>query len=145
MKVKDIMTRNVAYISPDSSVTEAAQLMQKHNVGSIPVCDRSGVIGMVTDRDIVVRNVAHGTDPQTTPVKYIMTSQVTTVTPEMDVSQVTNIMSQNQVRRIPVVDNNMLVGIVALGDLATDSRFDTEASGALSEISEPAKPNKMKQ
>ena len=144
MKVKDIMTRNVAYINPDSSVTEAAQLMQKHNVGSIPVCDRNGILGMVTDRDIVVRNVAHGTDPHSTPVKNVMTSQVTTVSPDMDVSQVSSIMSQNQVRRIPVVDNNMLVGIVALGDLATDSRFDTEASGVLSDISEPAKPSKMK-
>ena len=142
MKVKDIMTKNVAYINPDSSVTEAAQLMQKHNVGSIPVCDKNGVIGLVTDRDIVVRNVAHGTDPHSTPVKNVMTSQVTTVTPDMDVEQVTGIMSRNQIRRIPVVDNNMLVGIVALGDLATDSRFNTEASGALSDISEPARPSK---
>ncbi|OGO83381.1 MAG: CBS domain-containing protein [Clostridiales bacterium GWC2_40_7] len=144
MKVKDIMTKNVAYINPDSSVTEAAQLMQKHNVGSIPVCDKNGVIGLITDRDIVVRNVAHGTDPHSTPVKNVMTSQVTTVTPEMDIEQVSGIMSKNQIRRIPVVDNNMLVGIVALGDLATDSRFDMEASGALSDISEPAKPSKMK-
>jgi len=144
LKVKDIMTKNVAYINPDSSVTEAAQLMQKHNVGSIPVCDKNGVIGLITDRDIVVRNVAHGTDPHSTPVKNVMTSQVTTVTPEMDIEQVSGIMSKNQIRRIPVVDNNMLVGIVALGDLATDSRFDMEASGALSDISEPAKPSKMK-
>lgn len=143
MKVKDIMTKNVAYINPDSSVTEAAQLMQKHNVGSIPVCDKNGVVGLVTDRDIVVRNVAHGTDPHSTPVKSVMTTQVTTVSPEMDIGQVSGIMSKNQIRRIPAVDNNMLVGIVALGDLATDSRFDTEASGALSDISEPAKPSKM--
>lgn len=143
MKVKDIMTKNVAYINPDTSVTEAAQLMQKHNVGSIPVCDRNGVIGVLTDRDIVVRNVAHGSDPHSTPVKNVMTSKVTTVTPEMDIEQVTTIMSQNQIRRVPVVDNNMLVGIVALGDLATDSRFDTEASGALSDISEPARPSQM--
>ena len=144
MKVKDIMTKNVAYINPDSSVTEAAQLMQKHNVGSIPVCDKNGVIGLITDRDIVVRNVAHGTDPHSTPVKNVMTSQVTTVTPEMDIEQVSGIMSKNQIRRIPVVDNNILVGIVALGDLATDSRFDMESSGALSDISEPARPSQMK-
>lgn len=143
MKVKDVMTKNVAYINPDSSVTEAAQLMQKHNVGSIPVCDKNGVIGVVTDRDIVVRNVAHGTDPHTTQVKNVMTSSVTTVTPDMDIGQVTDIMSANQVRRIPVVENNMLVGIIALGDLATDNRFNMEASGALSDISEPAKPSKL--
>lgn len=144
LKVKDIMTKSVAYINPEASVTEAAQLMQKHNVGSIPVCDKNGVIGLVTDRDIVVRNVAHGTDPHSTPVKNVMTSQVTTVSPEMDAEQVSGIMSKNQIRRIPVVDNNMLVGIVALGDLATDKRFDTEASGALSDISKPARPSQIK-
>ena len=143
MKVKDIMTKNVAYINPNSMVTEAAQLMQKHNIGSIPVCDRTGVIGMVTDRDIVVRNVAHGTDPHTTPVKNVMTSQVTTVTPDMDLTQVSDIMSQNQIRRIPVVDKNMLVGIVALGDLAADGRLEDEASDTLSDISKPARPEKM--
>lgn len=141
MKVKDIMTKNVAYINPDTSVTEAAQLMQKHNVGSIPVCDKSGIIGLLTDRDIVVRNVAHGTDPHSTPVKNVMTSKVTTVTPEMDIEQVTGIMSRNQIRRVPVVENNMLVGIVALGDIATDSRSDMEASEALSGISVPSKPS----
>ncbi len=143
MKVKDIMTKNVAYINPDTSVTEAAQLMQKHNVGSIPVCDKSGVIGLLTDRDIVVRNVAHGTDPHSTPVKNVMTSKVTTVTPEMDIEQVTGIMSRSQIRRVPVVENNMLVGIVALGDIATDSRSDMEASEALSGISVPSKPSQM--
>jgi CBS domain-containing protein len=143
LKVKDIMTRSVAYINPDSTVTEAAQLMQKHNVGSIPVCDQSGLIGMVTDRDIVVRNVAHGTDPHTTPVKNVMTSQVTTATPDMDLNLVSEIMSQNQIRRIPVVENKMLVGIIALGDLATNKRFDLEASDALTDISKPSKPEKL--
>lgn len=143
MKVKDIMTKSVAYINPESTVTEAAQLMQKHNVGSIPVCDQSGLIGMVTDRDIVVRNVAHGRDPQSTPVKNVMTSQVTSATPDMDLSQVSDIMSKNQIRRIPVVENKMLVGIVALGDLAADQRFETEASDSLSDISRPSKPEKL--
>ena len=143
MKVKDIMTKNVANINPDTSETEAAQLMQKHNVGSISVCDKSGVIGLLTDRDIVVRNVAHGTDPHSTPVKNVMTSKVTTVTPEMDIEQVTGIMSRSQIRRVPVVENNMLVGIVALGDIATDSRSDMEASEALSGISVPSKPSQM--
>lgn len=143
MKVKDVMTKSVAYINPTSSVTEAAQLMQKHNVGSVPVCDQTGVIGIVTDRDIVVRNVAHGTDPQTTPVKNVMTSQVTTVTPDMDISQVSDLMSRSQVRRLPVVENNKLVGIVALGDMASDSRFDTEAAEALTDISRPSRPSKL--
>ncbi|MCX8129682.1 MAG: CBS domain-containing protein [Clostridia bacterium] len=143
MKVKDIMTKNVAYVNPNTTVTEAAQLMQKHNVGSIPVCDQTGVLGILTDRDIVVRNVAHGNNPQSTPVKDVMTKSVTTVTPDMDVNDVSSVMSSNQIRRLPVVENNMLVGMVAIGDLAADARFDTEASEALTEISKPAKPGKM--
>ncbi len=143
MKVKDIMTRDVAYVNPASTVIEAAQLMQKHNVGSVPVCDQSGVIGIVTDRDIIVRNVAHGKSPQSTPVKDVMTSQVTTVNPDMDVNDVSRIMSQNQIRRIPVTDNNKLVGMLSLGDIATDPRFDTEASSALTEISKPSDPVNM--
>jgi len=143
MKVKDIMTKNVAYVNPMSTVVDAARLMQKHNVGSIPVCDQNGVIGIVTDRDIVVRNVAHGNNPQSTAVKDVMTSQVVTATPDMDVKDVSEIMAKQQVRRLPVVENNMLVGIVALGDVAADTRFDMEASEALSEISRPAKPEKL--
>lgn len=144
MKAKDIMTKSVAYINPESTITEAAQLMQKHNIGSIPVCDKNGVIGMLTDRDIVVRNVAHGTDPHTTSVRNVMTSQVTTVTPDTDIAQVTDIMSKNQIRRVPVVENNTLVGIVALGDLATDTRFDMETADTLTDISKPSKPEKIK-
>ncbi|HHW00025.1 MAG TPA: CBS domain-containing protein [Clostridiaceae bacterium] len=143
MKVKDIMTKNVAYVNPMSTVVDAARLMQKHNVGSIPVCDQNGVVGIVTDRDIVVRNVAHGNNPQSTTVKDVMTSQVVTATPDMDVKDVSEIMAKQQVRRLPVVENNMLVGIVALGDVAADTRFDMEASEALSEISRPAKPEQL--
>jgi CBS domain-containing protein len=137
MKVKDIMTKNVAYIKPDTSVVDAARLMQQHNVGSIPVCDQNGVVGMVTDRDIVVRNVITGTDPKATPVSNIMTTNVTSVTPDTDTNDLGDLMSQKQIRRIPVVDQNTLVGIVALGDLAIDRRFDTEASSALTDISRP--------
>ena len=139
MKVKDIMTKNVASISPAATVTEAAKLMQQHNVGSIPVCDQTGVVGMVTDRDIVVRNVVTGMDPKSTPVSDIMTTDVETVTPGTDVSQLGDIMSCNQIRRVPVVDNNTLVGIVSLGDLAADRRFDIEAASALTDISKPVK------
>lgn len=139
MKVKDIMTRNVAYVKPDATVFDAASLMQQYNVGSVPVCDQNGVVGIVTDRDIVVRNISKGSNPKSTPVSSIMTTNVTTVSPDTDVGTLGAIMSEKQVRRVPVVDNNNLVGIVALGDLAVDYRFDTEASEALTEISRPRK------
>ena len=137
------MTKNVAYVNPDSTVVETAQLMQKHNVGSIPVCDQTGVIGIVTDRDIVVRNIAHGNDPKQTPVRDVMTAQVTTVTPDADMTEVSKMMATNKVRRLPVVDNNMLVGIVALGDVATDAGFTMEVSDTLAEISSPSKPEML--
>ena len=133
------MTKNVANISPDSTVADAARLMQQHDVGSIPVCDQTGVVGVVTDRDIVLRNVVIGTDPQSTPVSNIMTTNIATVSSDTDVKKLGDIMSKVQIRRIPVVDNNTLVGIVALGDLAVDRRFDMEASGALTDISKPVK------
>ena len=85
MKVKDIMTRNVAYVKPDATVFDAASLMQQYNVGSVPVCDQNGVVGIVTDRDIVVRNISKGSDPKSTPVSSIMTTNVTTVSPDTDV------------------------------------------------------------
>lgn len=143
MKVKDIMTKNVAYVNPNSMVVDAARLMQKHNVGSVPVMDENGLVGIITDRDIVVRNVAHGTNPMNTPVKDVMTTGVTTVTPDTDLSHVSEMMARHQIRRMPVVENNMLVGMISLGDMAANPRADFEASEALSEISKPSRPEKM--
>lgn len=143
LKAKDIMTKNVAFVNPMSTVIEAAQLMQKHNVGSIPVCDQNGITGILTDRDIVVRNVAHGNDSQNTLVKDIMTSNVTAAAPDMEVEDVSELMAEYQIRRIPVVENNKILGMVSLGDIAADSRFDFEAAEALTEISKPAKPEMM--
>lgn len=140
MKVKDKMTKAVAYVNPDSNMVEVAQLMQKHNIGSIPVYNQGTVVGIVTDRDIVVRNVAHGKTPKDTRVQDVMTSQVTTVSPDMEIDEVTKLMAQQQIRRIPVVENNQIVGMLSLGDIASDVRFDMEASEALSEISRPSKP-----
>ena len=140
MKVKDIMSKNIASVDPTSTITEAAQLMQRHNVGAIPVCDQNGIVGIVTDRDIVVRNVASGMKTSNTAVKDIMTPNVTTVFADMDVDDASRIMSQQQIRRLPVVENNKLVGMLALGDIAANPRTDSEASEALTEISRPSKP-----
>lgn len=140
MKVKDVMTKNVAYVNPNATISETAQLMQQHNVGSIPVCDQSGVVGIVTDRDIVVRTVAHGKNPQQTHVTDIMTTGIKTVTPDMEMNDVAQQMANSQIRRVPVIENNTLVGIVALGDVATDCKYDTEVADTLIDISKPLKP-----
>lgn len=140
MKVKDVMTKNVAYVNPTASIADTAKLMQQHNVGSIPVCDQNGVVGIVTDRDIVVRTVAYNKNPQQTPVTDVMSTQVTTVSPDMDMKDVTRKMAASQIRRVPVVENNSLVGIVALGDVALDAKYDTEVADTLIHISRPSKP-----
>lgn len=144
MKAKDIMTKNVATINPTATIAEAAQLMQKHNVGAIPVCDQNGVVGIITDRDIVVRNVVTGKNPTQTPVTDVMTYGVKTVTADTDMAEVTQIMATDQVRRIPVIENNQLVGIVALGDVATGAKYDTEVADTLTEISQPSNPAQLK-
>jgi len=143
MKVKDKMTKSVASVTPDTTVDQVAQLMEKHNIGAIPVVDQDNLVGIVTDRDIVIRNIAEGKDPKTTPVSSVMTTHVVSVTPDADVNEVADKMAQNQIRRVPVVENNKLVGILSIGDIATDRKFDMEASKALTEISKPARPEQM--
>ena len=137
------MTDDVAVVSPDTTVLEVAQLMQKHDVGAVPVCEGANVVGLVTDRDIVVRNIAHGKDPHQTPVKEVMTTQVKSVNPEMSLSQAAGIMAAEQIRRLPVVEGNRLVGMLSLGDLATKAKFDVELATTLGEISLPSEPEKM--
>lgn len=143
MKVKDIMTTNVACVNPSTTIVEAAQLMKEHNVGSIPVCDKNSVVGIITDRDIVVRNIAKGKNSQETSVKDTMTPGVTTVTPEMDVNEVAKMMAHSQIRRVPVVEDNKLVGIVALGDIAIEAKYNTEVADTLTEISLPSNLQKL--
>lgn len=143
VKIKDIMTNTVASVNPQTPVTEVAQLMQKHDVGVIPVCEGQKIMGMVTDRDIVVRNIAHGKDPHTTPVRDVMTSQVQSISPDMSLDQAADIMATHQVRRLPVVENEHLVGMVSLGDLATRAKSDVELARTLGEISYPSKPEQF--
>lgn len=143
MKVKDIMSRNIAQVAPYASVFDAAQLMQKHNIGSVPVCNNEKVVGILTDRDIVVRNIAGGQDPKSTRVEDVMSVDITTVTPDTEVAQAGKVMAQKQIRRIPVTDNDRLVGMVAIGDIAIHGINDAEVAEAIAEISIPAKPENM--
>jgi CBS domain-containing protein len=143
LRIKEIMTDKVAYVSPEMSLVEVAQLMQKHNIGAMPVVEGDHVVGMVTDRDIVVRNVAHQKDPASTQVSAVMSSQVETVSPEMELNKAAEIMSSKQVRRLPVLEGDKLVGIVSLGDLATQAKYDVELGRTLTDISVPSRPMKM--
>lgn len=119
MKVKECMSLNVCYCNPESTVKEAAKLMCDNHVGCIPVCDNSkNVVGVLTDRDVILRTIACDKDATTTPVSEIMTCKVCCCTPETDINEATKLMSDKQIRRIPVVQNNQIVGILTLGDLA---------------------------
>ena len=142
-KLSDIMTQSVATVSPEQTVQEAAQLMSQHNVGSIPVVQNGNVVGIVTDRDIALRAVSQGQAPSSTTVQTVMSSSLVTGTPQMDVHEAANLMSEQQIRRLPVVENGQLTGIVALGDLATQNIYQNEAGEALSQISTPATPTDM--
>jgi CBS domain-containing protein len=143
VKIKDIMTNKVACVNPQTSVIEVAQLMQKHDVGSVPVCEGQKIMGMITDRDIVVRNIAHGKDPHATPVRDVMTTNIQSISPEMSLDQAAGIMADHQIRRLPVVENDLLVGMVSLGDLATRAKHDVELARTLGEISHPSQPEQI--
>lgn len=136
MKIKDIMSIDVACVSADDSVERAAQLMQQYDVGSIPVCTRQQVVGIVTDRDIALRSVAAGQDSAQT-VRDVMTYNPVVGSPQMDVADAARIMSEKQIRRLPVVENDRLVGIVALGDISVEPSLTEEAENALKNISQP--------
>ncbi|MTI47014.1 MAG: CBS domain-containing protein [Firmicutes bacterium] len=135
------MTSNVSTVSMNSSIRDAANQMKSLNIGSIPVCDDSKrPVGIVTDRDIVIRNVSQGSDSNTS-VNSVMSRNLVTVTPETDVHEAAKIMAQNQIRRLPVVENNQIVGVLAIGDLAIRDIYVNEAGDALSNISEPSNPS----
>jgi CBS domain-containing protein len=134
MQVKQIMTTDVRTVSPNDTVTKAASIMEQLNVGSVPVTDNNRVVGIVTDRDIVLRGVAKGKDSNQ-KISEIMTTNIKYVSPEVDVHTAADIMAENQIRRLPVVENDNLVGIVAIGDLAVENIFENEAGEALHNIS----------
>lgn len=135
MKVSDVMTRNVQTVRPDEPVQQAASFMLTADAGSIPVTDGDRLIGMITDRDIAVRGVAKGYGPDT-PVRELMTDDIVSARADDDVEEVATKMSQAQVRRLPVIDDNeRLCGIVSLGDLAREAD-DESANEALEGVSE---------
>ncbi|AET68925.1 putative signal-transduction protein containing cAMP-binding and CBS domains [Desulfosporosinus orientis DSM 765] len=138
MKVRDVMTNRVDWVAPNASVVEIAKLMKSNDVGSIPVCEDMKVEGIITDRDIVLKVVAAGKTIESCIAKDIMNSNLVTVTPDQDVHEAADLMSQYQIRRLPVVDQGKMIGIVALGDLAVERIHVNEAGDALSDISQGA-------
>lgn len=138
MKVRDVMTSSVDWVTPDTSVVEVAQLMMKEDVGSIPICKENRLIGIITDRDIVLKVVAAGGKTNNISAKDIMSTDIISVSSEQDVHEAANLMSKYQIRRLPVLEKGELVGILAIGDLAIEKIHINEAGDALSDISQSA-------
>lgn len=135
MKVRDIMTKPAIHVSPTESVEVAARTLTQYNIGVLPVCSSDGkVCGLVTDRDLVTRCIASGRTAAQTTVRDVMTSQVTSVQPDMEAGVAAHLMGRCQVRRLPVVENGRLCGMVSLGDLAKREESVMDAADALTDI-----------
>lgn len=136
MKLREVMTNPVIRIHPDETVAVAARTLTHYNIGILPVCGGDGrLCGLVTDRDLVTRCLAPGRSPLTTPVRDVMTSQVITARPDTDTTTAAGLMGREQIRRLPIVENGRLCGMVSLGDLAIQQESSLEAGDALSDIS----------
>ena len=136
MKLREIMTGQVVRIRPEEPVGVAARMLAQYNIGALPVCGYDGSLkGLVTDRDIVTRCLAAGRDLAKTQVSQVMTARVVTARPDMEVSLASHLMGREQVRRLPIVENGRLCGMVSLGDLAGREETVIDASDALTDIS----------
>ncbi len=133
--IKDIMSEDIECCSLLDNMYEVAVKMKELNVGAIPIVDEKRLVGMITDRDIVIRGVAEK-NPGSTKVEKIMSDQLVTVTCDTTTNQAAKLMAEHQIRRLPVVEGDNLIGIVSLGDFATHQLTDEQAGNALSEISE---------
>ncbi|MBA4263961.1 MAG: CBS domain-containing protein [Comamonadaceae bacterium] len=140
--LRDLMTSYPVTVGPNDSVQHAAHLMDDFNVGALPVCNGSRIVGLVTDRDITVRATAVGLNPNLTPVHRVMSSPVRMCALHQGVPEVLRLMSSMQIRRVPVVDGDQqLIGMVSLGDIA--ERFPGGTDDALRNISTPARPDRI--
>lgn len=137
-KLRDIMTTDCATVTLKDNVYEAAVKMKQEDTGFIPVVEGNKLIGVLTDRDLVIRGFAAKKEGSTA-IKEVMSDRVVSISPEASVDEAVKLMSKEQIRRLPVVENGDLIGIVSIGDLAVRDKFEDEAGEALSQISEKDK------
>jgi CBS domain-containing protein len=141
MRIAEVMTSDVAVVRPKDSVRHAAQRMDELNIGSLPVCDGKRLVGVITDRDITVRVTAAGLDPEDTEVVNAMSQDVRWCWADDDVEEVSELMGEAQIRRVPVINaDKQLVGVVSLGDLST--KHAPGAAETLEEVSTPSAPDR---
>jgi CBS domain-containing protein len=137
MNIRDVMTKNPRCVSPEDTIQNAARIMRDEDTGVVPVVQNGRAVGILTDRDIVVRAVADG--ELNRPVRDIVSGDVVTARPDMSTKEAAQLMSEHQVRRLPVVENDRLVGIVSIGDLAVKESNEKRVGDALQDISQGVK------
>lgn len=135
MKVSQAMHQGVEWVSPDTTLTDLARLMQKHDIGCIPIGENDRLVGMVTDRDIVCRGLANGKDPASCTARDVMTRGITYCSEEQELSEAIRVMEEKRIRRLPVLNSKKrMVGILSLGDVSGsgDNRMSGEVLSAVS-------------
>ena len=138
MNVREVMTTNPRCVSPNDTIQIAARIMKEEDTGVVPIVENGRPVGVITDRDIVIRAVADGSQANK-PVREIATGDLVCATPDMSTREATKLMSERQIRRLPVVENDRLVGIVSLGDIAVKEGKDSRTGETLEQISEGVK------
>lgn len=130
MKIRECMCDKVVFVKPDSSVKQTAKIMSDNHIGFLPVCDDSkNIVGIVTDRDIILRTIACDKDTNSTPISDIMSTDVYVVTPDDEIETASQMMCKSNVRRLPVIENNQIVGVITIGDLARNNKVNTNEVG----------------
>jgi CBS domain-containing protein len=141
MNIEKVMTKDVEYCTPDTPIHEVAAKMKDLDVGVMPICENDQLKGLATDRDIVLKAVAQNTSMDA-PISEVMTTDPVRGTVHMTAEEAADLMADVQIRRLPIVEDGKMVGIVSLGDLAVTDQMDEEAGQALEEISTPSQPEK---
>lgn len=140
MQIRDIMTRQVELVSPNTPLKEAARMMRDADIGFLPVGENDRLVGTLTDRDIAIRAVADGKDPNSAKVSDAMTPEIAYAFEDQDSSEAAQIMSEKQIRRLPIINRDKrLVGVLAIGDLATKTGDDDLVGQTVQDVSEPSK------
>jgi CBS domain-containing protein len=140
--IREIMTIEVKAAEPETSIEELAGMMRDEDVGAIPVLEDGTLLGIVTDRDIVVRCIAEGGDPAEMTAEDIISENVETIDPDSDVRDAARLMAERRIRRLPVVEEDRLIGMISLGDIAAKHGDERVSGAALEGISEGVKPSR---
>ena len=144
MLVRDLMSKDLVLADTNDTVFDVAKMMRHQNIGAVPVVAHgTQVLGMITDRDIVLNMAKEEFDPCRTFASNIMSDKVYSVKPDVEVDFALDLMRKQQIRRLPVIENEQLVGMLSIGDIAASNKFNMEVSEALTEISQPAEPENI--